>query len=81
MSKACHKIPISQSQGYVHSKLEKLATNAAKSRKEVFKKFQIKENTYSCVKGDIKEHALQKIQSLKDEKTLRIFITQFLKRK
>ena len=36
MSKTGYKIPISQSQGYVHSELENLATNAAKSRRGVF---------------------------------------------
>lgn len=75
MSKTCYKIPISQSQGYVHSKLEKLATNAAKSRRGVFKKFQIKEHTYSVVivkndKEDPKEPLIYFISTLDDKRQI-----------
>ena len=49
MSKTCYKKPISESLGFVYSKLEKMALKAKKTKKSVLKQFQIKGNTYSVV--------------------------------
>ena len=49
MSKTCYKKPISESLGFVYSKLEKMSLKAKKIKKSVLKQFQIKGNTYSVV--------------------------------
>ena len=49
MSKTCYKKPISESLGFVYSKLEKMALKAKKTKKSVIKQFQMKGNTYSVV--------------------------------
>jgi hypothetical protein len=45
MSKTCCKKPISESLGFVYSKLEKMALIAKKTKKSVFKQFQMKGDT------------------------------------
>ena len=54
MSKTCYKKSISESLGFVYSKLEKMALKARKTKKSVLKQFQMKGNTYSVgiVKND-----------------------------
>jgi hypothetical protein len=42
MSKTCYKKPISESLGFVYSKLEKMALKAKKTKKSVIKQFQMK---------------------------------------
>jgi hypothetical protein len=49
MSKTCYKKPISESLGFVYSKLEKMALNAKRTKKSVLKQFQMRGNTYSMV--------------------------------
>ena len=49
MSKTCYKKPISESLGFVYSKLEKMALKAKKTKKSVLKQFQMKGNIYSVV--------------------------------
>ena len=49
MSKICYKKSISESLGFVYSKLEKMALKAKKTKKSVLKQFQMKGNTYSVV--------------------------------
>ena len=49
MSKNYYKKPISESLGFVYSKLEKMALKAKKAKKNVLKQFQMKGNTYSVV--------------------------------
>ena len=58
MSKTCYKKPISESLGFVHSKLEKMAMKAKKTKKSVIKQFQMKNNIYSVVivKNDKDDH-------------------------
>ncbi len=49
MSRTCYKKSISESLGFVYSKLEKIAMKAKKTKKSVLKQFQMKGNTYSVV--------------------------------
>ena len=49
MSKSCYKKSISESLGFVYSKLEKMVMKAKKTKKSVLKQFQMKGNTYSVV--------------------------------
>jgi len=49
MSRTCYKKPISESLGFVYSKLEKMALKAKKNKKSIIKQFQMKGNTYSVV--------------------------------
>ena len=49
MSRTCYKKPISESLGFVYSKLEKMAMKAEKTKKSILKQFQMKGNTYSVV--------------------------------
>ena len=49
LSKTCYKKPISESLGFVYSKLEKMVLKAKKIKKSVLKQFQMKGNTYSVV--------------------------------
>ena len=49
MSRTCYKKPISESLGFVYSKLEKMALKAKKTKKSIIKQFQMKSNTYSVV--------------------------------
>ena len=51
MSRTCYKKPISESLGFVYSKLEKMALKARKTKKSILKQFQMKGNTYSVVIG------------------------------
>jgi len=72
MSKTCYKIPISESLGFVYSKLEKMALKAKKTKKSVIKQFQMKGNTYSVVivkndKNDPSEPLMYFISTLQDK--------------
>ena len=49
MSKNYYKKPISESLGFVYSKLEKMALKAKKAKKSVLKQFQMKGNPCSVV--------------------------------
>ena len=49
MSKTCYKKSISESLGFVYSKLEKMVMKAKKAKKSVIKQFQMKGNTFSVV--------------------------------
>ena len=49
MSKTCYKKSISESLGFVYSKLEKMAMKSKKTKKSVLKRFQMKGNIYSVV--------------------------------
>ena len=49
MNKTCYKKHISESLGFVYSKLKKMAMKAKKTKKSVLKQFQMKGNTYSVV--------------------------------
>ena len=75
MSKTCYKKPISESLGFVHSKLEKIAMKAKKTKKSVIKQFQMKGNTYSVVivkndKNDPSEPLVYFISTLEDKKEI-----------
>ena len=72
MSKTCYKKPISESLGFVYSKLEKMALKAKKTKKSVLKQFQMKGNTYSVVivkndKDDPLEPLMYFISTLQDK--------------
>ena len=72
MSKTCYKKPISESLGFVCSKLEKMSLKAKKIKKSVLKQFQIKGNTYSVVivkndRDDPLEPLVQFISTLQDK--------------
>ena len=72
MSKTCYKKPISESLGFVYSKLEKMALKARKTKKSVLKQFQMKGNTYSVViikndKDDPLEPLVYFISTLQDK--------------
>ena len=75
MSKTCYKKPISESLGFVYSKLEKMALKAKKTKKSVLKQFQMKGNTYSVVivkndKDDHLEPLVNFISTLQDKKEI-----------
>ena len=72
MSKTCYKKPISESLGFVYSKLEKMALKAKKTKKSVLKQFQMKGNIYSVVivkndKDDPLEPLIYFISTLEDK--------------
>jgi len=72
MSKTCYKKPISESLGFVYSKLEKMALKAKKTKKSIIKQFQMKGNTYSVVivkndKDDPLEPLMYFISTLQDK--------------
>ena len=72
MSKTCYKKPISESLGFVYSKLEKMAIKSKKTKKSVLKQFQMKDNTYSVVivkndKDDPLEPLVYFISTLQDK--------------
>ena len=72
MSKTCYKKYISESLGFVYSKLEKMAIKAKKTKKSVLKQFQMKGNTYSVViikndKNDPLEPLMYFIFTLQDK--------------
>ena len=72
MSKTCYKKPISESLGFVYSKLEKMAMKAKKTKKSVLKQFQMKGNIYSVVivkndKDDPLEPLIYFISTLQDK--------------
>ena len=72
MSRTCYKKPISESLGFVYSKLEKMALKAKKTKKSVIKQFQMKGNTYSVVivkndKDDPLEPLVYFISTLQDK--------------
>ena len=58
MSKTWYKKPISESLGFIYSKLEKMALKAKKTKKSLLKQFQMKGNIYSVVivKNDKDDH-------------------------
>ncbi len=72
MSKTCYKKPISESLGFVYSKLEKMALKAKKNKKSIIKQFQMKGNIYSVVivkndKDDPSEPLMYFISTLQDK--------------
>ena len=72
MSKTCYKKSISESLGFVYSKLEKMALKAKKTKKSIIKQFQMKGNTYSVVivkndKDDPLEPLMYFISTLQDK--------------
>ena len=72
MSKTCYKKPISESLGFVYSKLEKIVIKAKKTKKSVLKQFQMKGNTFSVVivkndKCDPLEPLMYFISTLQDK--------------
>ena len=72
MSRTCYKKPISESLGFVYSKLEKMALKAKKTKKSVLKQFQMKGNIYSVVivkndKDDPLEPLIYFISTLEDK--------------
>ena len=72
MSKTCHKKSISESLGFVYSKLEKMVMKAKKAKKSVIKQFQMKGNTFSVVivKNDLSVPIMYFISTLQDKKEI-----------
>jgi hypothetical protein len=72
MSKTCYKKPISESLGFVYSKLEKIVSKSTKTKKSVIKQFQMNGITYSIVmvkndKDDPLEPLIYFISTLQDK--------------
>jgi Transposase DDE domain len=72
MSKTCYKKPISESLGFVYSKLEKIVSKSTKTKKSVIKQFQMNSITYSIVmvkndKDDPLEPLMYFISTLQDK--------------